>query len=69
MNDVIVCTTQLQGQRASQAGKLTSLNTMPRAWRTTFKSDAMSLMIDNGALACITNNLADFVGRACCINQ
>ena len=29
MNDVIVCTTQLQGQRASQAGKPTSLNAMP----------------------------------------
>ena len=26
-------------------------------------------MIDNRASACITNNLADFVGRAHCINQ
>ena len=31
MNDVIMCTTQLQGSRASQAGKPTSLNTMPQA--------------------------------------
>ena len=29
----------------------------------------MNLMIDDGALACITNNLADFVGKACHINQ
>ena len=29
----------------------------------------MSLMIDNGALACITNNLTDFIGRARRINQ
>ena len=26
-------------------------------------------MIDDGASACITNNLTDFVGRARCINQ
>ena len=35
----------------------------------TFKSNATKLMIDNGASACITNNLADFVGKAHCINQ
>ena len=29
----------------------------------------MNLMIDNGALACITTNLADFVGKAHHINQ
>ena len=29
----------------------------------------MNLMIDDRASACITNNLADFVGRAHCINQ
>ena len=69
MNDVIVCTTQLQDQRASQTVKPTSLNTMPQAWQTTFEFDATSLMIDDGASACITNNLTDFIGRAHCINQ
>ena len=69
MNEVIVCTTQLQGWKASRTGKPTSLNTMPRTQRTTFESDAMSLMIDDRASACITNNLTDFVGRACHINQ
>ena len=29
----------------------------------------MSLMINNGASACITNNLTDFIGRAHRINQ
>ena len=29
----------------------------------------MNLMIDDGASACITNNLTDFVGRARHINQ
>ena len=35
----------------------------------TFESDATNLMIDDGASACITNNLTDFVGKARHINQ
>ena len=29
----------------------------------------MNLMIDDEPSACITNDLKDFVGRSCCINQ
>ena len=35
----------------------------------TFESDAANLMINDGASACITNNLADFVGKTHHINQ
>ena len=69
MNEVVMCTTQLPGWKASRTGKPTSLNTMPQTRRTTFESDATSLMIDDRASACITNNLTDFIGRAHRINQ
>ena len=42
---------------------------MPRARRATFESDVTNLMIDDGASACITNDLKDFISRSCHINQ
>ena len=36
---------------------------------TTFNSDSMPIMVDDGASACITNTMEDFVGKTQCINQ
>ena len=69
LNKVVMYTTQLPGRKASRTEKPMILNTTPRMRRTTFESDAMNLMIDDRASACITNNLADFVGRARRIDQ
>ena len=69
MCDVVTYTTKLAGQKDSRTSKPTISSTTPRTPRATFESDVTNLMIDDGASACITNNLKDFVSRSHHINQ